>query len=48
MVLSPFFMILLGIMQICVEFKVKFIVDNFTFMNSLIGKGFFMLLYFIS
>lgn len=44
MVLSPAFMILLGIIQICVEWKVQFVLENFTFMNSLAGKGFFMLL----
>lgn len=45
MVLTPFFMVLLGVMQICVELKIKFVVSNFTFMNTLVGKGFFMLLY---
>jgi hypothetical protein len=48
MILSPIFMILLGCMQICVEFKIKWIVNNFTFMNTLLGKGFFMLLYELS
>mgnify|MGYP000934423008 CR=1 FL=1 len=44
LIFAPIFMILLGVMQIASEAKIKWAMESFSFLGNLFGKGFFMLL----
>ena len=41
---SPVFIVLYGVLMIAAEFRVQFIISNFSFLDSLMGKGIFNIL----